>query len=116
MGFNSGFKGLYYYETCLRVRPHRKRAAAAGSDLCPRREGVGTPLCKIVSSPSNRRRANAADQSRSRRAADIFILERDLPGRQYGMAEKFNGKKNYLKKFSNTCSCTIQVTRITGTL
>jgi len=79
-------------EDFLRVRPHRKRAAAAGSNLCPWREGVRTVLCKIASSPSNRRQADAADQSRSRRAADICVLETDLPGRQYGMAEEFTEK------------------------
>ena len=46
----------------IQVRPHRKRAAAAGSDLFPRREGVRTLLCKIASSPSNRRLADAADR------------------------------------------------------
>jgi hypothetical protein len=47
--------------TCLRmVRPHSKRAAAAGSDVCPRREGVRTVLYTIASSPSNKRRADAA--------------------------------------------------------
>jgi len=76
----------------VRVRPHRERAAAAGSDLCPRREGVRTVLCKTASSPSNRRRADAADQSRSRRAADICVLETDIPGGQYGMAEEFTEK------------------------
>jgi hypothetical protein len=67
----------------VKVRPHRKRAAAGGSDLCPRREGVGTVLCKIASSPSNRRRADAAD---------ICVLETDLPCGQYGMAEEFTEK------------------------
>jgi hypothetical protein len=33
-----------------------------------------------------------ADQSRSRRAADICVLETDLPGGQYGMAEEFTEK------------------------
>ena len=56
------------------VRPHRTGAAAADSGLCPRREGPRTVLRKIVSSPSNRRRADAADQSRSRRAADSSVL------------------------------------------
>jgi hypothetical protein len=59
----------------IRFRPHRKRAAAAGSDLCPRREGVRTVLHKTALSPSDRRRADAADQSRSRRAADICLLQ-----------------------------------------
>jgi len=45
----------------LRVRPHRTRATAGGSDLCPGREGVRTVLCKTASSASNRRRADAAD-------------------------------------------------------
>jgi len=76
----------------VRVRPHRKRAAAAGSDLCPRREGVRTVICKIASSPSNRRRADASDQSRWRRAVDICVLETDLTGGQYGMAEEFTEK------------------------
>ena len=49
-------------------------------------------LCKTASSPSNRRRADAADQSRSRRAADICVLETDLPGGQCGMAEEFTEK------------------------
>jgi hypothetical protein len=47
-------------EDFLRVRSQRKRAAAAGSDLCPRREGVRTVLCMITSSPLNRKRADAA--------------------------------------------------------
>jgi hypothetical protein len=59
---------------------NRRRAAAASSDLCPQREGVRTVLCKTASSPSNRRWADAADQSKSRRAADICVLETDLPG------------------------------------
>ena len=49
-------------------------------------------LCKITSSPSNSRRSDAADQSRSRRAADICVLETDLPGEQYGMEEEFTEK------------------------
>jgi len=76
----------------LWVRAHRKRAAAAGSDLCPRRESVRTVLCKTASSPSNIRRADAADQSRSWRAADICVLETGLPGGQYGMAGEFTEK------------------------
>ena len=76
----------------FRVRPHRKLAAAAGSDLCPRREGFRNVLRKIASSPSNRRRADAADHSRSRRAADSCVLETDLPDGQYGMVEEFNEK------------------------
>jgi len=68
------------------------RAAAAGSDLCSRREGVRTVLCKTASSPSNRRRADATDQSRSRRAADICVLETDLPGGKYGKEEEFTEK------------------------
>ena len=32
----------------LRVRPHRKRAVAVGSDLSPRREGFRTVLCKTI--------------------------------------------------------------------
>jgi hypothetical protein len=67
---------------CVRALPHRTRAAATGSDLCLRREGFRTVLRKIASSPSNRRRADAADQSRSRRAADSCVLETDLPGGQ----------------------------------
>jgi hypothetical protein len=76
----------------LNVRPHRKRAAATGSDLCPRREGVRTVLCKKSSSPSNRTRADAVDQSTSRRAVDICVLETDFPGRLYVMAEEFTEK------------------------
>jgi hypothetical protein len=48
----------------------------------PRREGFRTVLRKIASTPSNRRRADAADQSRSRRAADSCVVETDLPGGQ----------------------------------
>jgi len=33
------------------IRPHRKRSAAAGSDLCLHREGVWTVLCKIALPP-----------------------------------------------------------------
>jgi len=76
----------------VRVWPHRKRAAAAGSDLCPWRKDLRTVLRKTASSPSNRRRADVADQSRSRRAADICVLETDLPGGQYRMAEEFTEK------------------------
>jgi len=76
----------------IRVRPHRKRAAAAGSNLCPRRECFRNVLRKIASSPSNKRRADAADQSRSRRAVDSCVLETDFPGGQYGMAEEFTEK------------------------
>jgi len=46
-------------------------------------------LCKSASSPSNRRRYDAADQSRSRRAVDICVSEIDFPGGQYGLAEGF---------------------------
>jgi len=49
-------------------------------------------LCKTASSPSNRRRADAADQSRSRRAASICNLGTDMPGGQCGMAEEFTEK------------------------
>jgi hypothetical protein len=73
----------------VKVQLHREQATVAGSDLCPRREGVRTVLRKTASSSSNRRRADAADQSRSRQAEDICVLETDLPGRQYGMAEGF---------------------------
>ena len=76
----------------IRVRPHRKWAAAAGSDLFPRREGFRTVLCKTALSPSNRSLADAADQSRTRRTADICVLETDLSGGQYGMAEEFTEK------------------------
>ena len=51
----------------LKVRPHRQHAAT----------------------PSNRRRADAADHPRSRRVAVICVLETDLPGGQYEMAEEF---------------------------
>jgi hypothetical protein len=71
----------------VEFRSHRKRAVAAGCDLSPRPKVVRT-----ASSPSNRRRADAADQSRSRRAVDICVLETDLPGGQYGMAEEFTEK------------------------
>jgi hypothetical protein len=74
------------------VRPHRKRATAAGSDLCPRLEGFRTLLCKTASYSSNRRRTDAADQSRSWRAAGICVLETDFPGGQCGMAEEFTEK------------------------
>jgi len=47
----------------LRVWPHRKRAAAAGSDSCPRREGLRTVLRKTASFPWDWRRAGAADIS-----------------------------------------------------
>ena len=49
----------------LRVRPHRTRATAGGSDLCPRREAIRTVLCKTASSPSDRRRTDAADSVHS---------------------------------------------------
>ena len=67
----------------LKVRPQRKRPAAAGSDLYPRREGVRTALHRNASSPSSGRRADAAD---------ICVLETDLPGGPYGMAEEFTEK------------------------
>ena len=35
-----------YLHCTLKVRPHTKRAAEAGSELCPRRVGVRTVLCK----------------------------------------------------------------------
>jgi hypothetical protein len=76
----------------LKVRSQRNRPYASVSDLCLLWKGVRTLLCKTASSPSNRRRADAADQSRSRRAADIRVLETDLPGGQYGTAE--NSLKN----------------------
>jgi hypothetical protein len=60
--------------------------------VCPWREGVPTVLCKTGSSPSNKRRADVADQYRSQRRADICVLETDLPGRKYGMAEEFTKK------------------------
>jgi hypothetical protein len=47
----------------IRVWPYIKRAAAAGSDLCPRQEGLQTVARKTASSPSNRRWAEAADVS-----------------------------------------------------
>ena len=50
-------------KSSLRVWPHRKRAAAARSDLCPRREGLRTVLRKTALSLSNRRRADVADVS-----------------------------------------------------
>ena len=88
----------------LKVRPHRKRAAAASSDLCPRREGVRTVLrvSKIASSPSNRRRADAADQSTSRGAADICVLETDLPSGQFGMEEEVSENLIHTKIFEET--------------
>jgi hypothetical protein len=86
----------------FKFQPHRKRAASADRDLCPRREGVQTVLCKTASSPSNRRRADVADQSRSRRAADTCVLERDLLGGQYGMAEEFTEKLIHAKMFEET--------------
>ena len=46
----------------------------------------------IVLSPSNRRWADAAGHSRLRRAVDICVLETDLPGSQYRMAEEFTEK------------------------
>jgi hypothetical protein len=76
----------------IKVWPHRKRTAAANCDLCTRREGFRTVLHKIASSPSNRRRADAADQSSSRRTAESFVLFTDLPGGQLGMAEEFTEK------------------------
>ena len=48
--------------------------------------------CKTASSPSQRRRADAADQSRSRVAADVCVFETDLPGGQYGMTEELTEK------------------------
>jgi len=45
-----------------------------------------------ASSPSNRRRADVADQSRARLAVDICVLETDLPGGQYRTVEEFNEK------------------------
>jgi len=62
-----------------------------------------------TSSPSSRRRADAADQSRSRRAADICVLETVLPGGQYGMAEEFT-EKLIEKVREYVFLCTIQVT------
>ena len=49
-----------YAYLCYRCRvwPHRKRPAAAGSELCPRREGLRTILRKTASSPSNRKTAS----------------------------------------------------------
>lgn len=76
----------------VRVRPHRKQAAAAGSDLCPWWEGTRTELCKIELTPSNRRRADTADQSRLWWAVDNCVLETDQTGGQYGMAEEFTEK------------------------
>jgi len=78
-----------------KVWPHRRRAAVAGSDLCPRREGVRTVLCKTASSPSNRRRADKADQSRLRRATDICVLETDLSGGKYRMVGRIKWKINW---------------------
>ena len=78
------YMALPYFAHCLVGMGHTE------SEL-PRREGVRTVLCKTASSPSNRRRADAEDQSRSRRAADICVLETDLPDLpdgQYGMAEE----------------------------
>ena len=60
------YMALPYFAHCL-VR--------FGNTL-PRRQGVRTVLCKIESSASNRRRADAADQSRSRPAADICFGDR----------------------------------------
>jgi len=51
--------------------------------------------------------------SRSRLAADTCVLETDLPGGRYGIAEEFT---EILKKCGSTCSCTIQVIRSTRTL
>ena len=76
----------------LRVRPHRTWAAAAGSGLCPRRADFRTVLHTIASSPSNRTRAAAADQSRSLRAAGSCVLQTDLPGGQHGMVEELTEK------------------------
>ena len=42
--------------------------------------------------PSNRRRADVADLSRSQRAVDNCVLETDLPGALYGMVEEFTEK------------------------
>jgi hypothetical protein len=42
-------------------------------------------LCKIASSPSNRKGADVAGSRH-------FCLETDLPGRQYRMAEEFTEK------------------------
>jgi len=39
-------------------RGGQRSVPAAGSDLCPRREGLQTVLRKTASSPSNRRRAD----------------------------------------------------------
>jgi len=77
---------------CLKVRPHRMWAAAVGSGLCPRRADFRTVLHMISSSLSNRRRAAAADQSRSRRAAGSCVLQTDLPGGQHSMAEELTEK------------------------
>jgi hypothetical protein len=46
----------------LRVWPHRKRAAAAGSDLPPRREGLRTVLRKTVSAASARHLFEGEDE------------------------------------------------------
>ena len=74
-------KGFGHTESGL---PRRAAICARG--------GKAFELCyvrTIASSTSNRGRADAADQSRSRRAADICVLETGLPGGQYGMAEEF---------------------------
>jgi len=83
----------------LKVRPHRKWAAAASSDMCPQREGIQIVLRKIASSPSNRRQADVADQSRSRWAVDFGVLETDLSGGQYRMAEEFTENLIHKKIF-----------------
>jgi hypothetical protein len=66
--------GSEKHRSYIKVRSHRKRTAAANCDLWPRREGFRTVLRKIASSPSNRRQADAADQSSSRRTV-VYCLQ-----------------------------------------
>jgi hypothetical protein len=64
----------------------------AGIDLCPWWEGIRTELCKTALTPSNRTWADTAHQSKLWLAADICVLETDLPHGQYGMVEEMTEK------------------------
>jgi hypothetical protein len=86
------FKCKFNNQGIVRVRPHRKQAALAGSDLCLRWEGFQTVLCKIATSASNRKWADMTDHSRLWQAPVICVVETDLPDEQYRMAEEFNEK------------------------
>jgi hypothetical protein len=77
--------------TIINVRPHRKRAAAAGSNLCPRREGFELYYVRLHHPrqiEGGLKRRTSLDRGRQR----TFVFWRHLPGGQYGMAEEFTEK------------------------